>query len=422
VVKKNQSNQMSKINLIHLISHPIQYQTPLYERFATDTDVDFQVLYCSKIGVETTKDVEFGVAIKWDIPLLSDYKYRFLKNYAIRETLDSFGGLLNLGIIKTLYTAKPKSIIWIHGWNYATIILTLIVGKLFGHRIFLRGENTALIEHNKPNTFVKRLKTFWLSQVLFKMTDAFLAVGNQNRDYFRLLKVPENKMAWTPYCIDNQRFIAFKNAHKNDIPSIRKRLGIPLSKKVIICSGKYIDKKRPLDVLKALTLLPNLKDVFVVFVGEGNLRSDMETFITAHNLQDHVLLTGFVNQSQMPDYYLAADLYVMASGMYETWGLSTNEALCFGLPIILSDMVGSAYDLIDGNGFMYPSGDCNALAHYIHHVFSLPESDFLKMKQRSTTIIEAYSYDSIIEGIKTAARQTEGVTPFQKFVTFGKVK
>ena len=222
---------MSNINLIHLISHPIQYQTPLYERLAADKEVDFQVLYCSKIGLETTKDVEFGVEIKWDIPLLSNYNYTFLKNYVLRETLDSFGGLLNLGIIKVLFNAKPKSIIWIHGWNYATIILALIMGKLFGHRIFLRGENTALIEHNKPNTFIKRLKTFWLSQVIFKLTDAFLAVGNQNRDYFRLLNVPENKIAFTPYCIDNQRFINFKEAHKNDISSIRQRLGIPLSKK-----------------------------------------------------------------------------------------------------------------------------------------------------------------------------------------------
>ena len=398
---------MSKINLIHLISHPIQYQTPLYERLAADTGMDFQVLYCSKIGLETTKDVEFGVDIKWDIPLLSNYKYTFLKNHALKETLDSFMGLMNLGIVKVLFAAKPKSIIWIHGWNYATIILALFVGKLLGHRIFLRGENTALIEHNKPNTLLKRVKTFWLSQVLFKLTDAFLAVGNQNMDYFRLLKVPEHKLFFTPYCIDNQRFIAFKEQHKNDVPTIRQLLGIPLSKKVIICSGKYIDKKRPLDLLKALTLLPSLKDVFVVFVGEGNLRPDMEAFISANHLQQNVLLTGFINQSLMPDYYLAADLYVMCSGMYETWGLSTNEALCFGLPIILSDMVGSAYDLIDGNGFMYPSGDCTALANHINHIFSLSESDYQKMKERSMAIINQYSYENIIAGIKTAAHKLE---------------
>ena len=106
----------------------------------------------------------------------------------------------------------------------------------------------------------------------------------------------------------------------------------------------------------------------------------------------------------MPQYYLAADLYVMCSGMYETWGLSTNEALCFGLPVILSDMVGSAYDLIDGNGFMYHSGDIEQLSKHIHHILTLPEADFQKMKQRSLELIDQYSYERIVSAIKTAAK------------------
>ena len=397
---------MPKINLIQVISHPIQYQVPLYERLAADADVDFKVLYCSKTGLETRKDVEFGVEVKWDIPLLRNYEYVFLRNYARHESLDNFMGLVNFGIIKELYNAPRNSIVWIHGWNYATLIFALIFGKLFGHRVFFRGDNTAVIEEKKPNSLVKKIKTFWLSHIIFKMTDAFLAVGHQNRNYYKMLGVSENKIIFAPHCVDNQRFINFRNEYKNDIAAIRTRLGIPLSKKVIICSGKYIDKKRPLDLLKALTLLPDLSNVFAVFVGEGNLRPQMEEFIKTHHLENHVLLTGFVNQSFMPDYYLASDLYVMCSGMYETWGLSTNEAMCFDLPVILSDMVGSAYDLIDGNGFRYKSGDVEALSKHIGHIFSLSDADFQRMKDRSATIISQYSYENIIAAIKTAAHKT----------------
>jgi glycosyltransferase involved in cell wall biosynthesis len=392
---------MSKINLIQIISHPIQYQSPLYERLAADEDFDFEVFYCLKTDEKKIKDTEFGVAIAWDIPLLKGYKYTFLKNYALKESLDSFTGLINFGVIKTLFKAKKNSIIWIHGWNYATLIMALIFGKLLGHRIFFRGDNTAVIENKKPNTFIKRLKTFWLSQFIFKLTDAFLAVGNQNIDYYKLLNVPEHKVVFAPHCVDNQRFINFKN--QNNAATIRQKLGIPPHKKVIICAGKYIDKKRPLDLLNALILLPNYKDIFIVFVGEGHLRYEMEQFITTHHLQENVLLTGFINQQLMPHYYLAADLYVMCSGMYETWGLSTNEAMCFGLPVILSDMVGSAYDLINGNGFMYKSGNINALAQHIDTIFSLSKPDFQKMQQRSMDIISQYQYENIIKGLKIAA-------------------
>ena len=143
----------TKINLLHLISHPIQYQVPLYERIAADADIDFKVLYCSKQGIDTQFDKEFGTAVKWDIPLLRGYQHTFLKNYARHESLDSFSGLTNWGIIKELSAAPRNSILWIHGWNYATLILGVVVGKILGHRIFLRGENTAVIENNKPNGF-----------------------------------------------------------------------------------------------------------------------------------------------------------------------------------------------------------------------------------------------------------------------------
>jgi glycosyltransferase involved in cell wall biosynthesis len=391
---------MSKPHIIQLISHPIQYQTPLYERIAADEDVDFEVWFCSKVGVEVKKDVEFGVAVQWDIPLLTNYKYKFLKNYARQESLDTFTGLCNYGIIKELMALPAKSIIWVHGWNSVTLILAVFVGKFLGHRIFLRGDNTAVIEEKKANTWVKKIKTFWLSKVIFKLTDTFLAVGKQNMDYYRMLNVPEYKIVFAPHSIDNQRFTRFYDNNKNDILKIRQELGIPLSKKVIICSGKYIDKKRPLDLLQALTLLPNRDDVFVVFVGEGNLRSEMEQFIQEHDLGQNVLMTGFINQSLIPQYYLVSDLYVMCSGMYETWGLSTNEAMCFGLPVILSDMVGSAYDLVDGNGFMYPSSDIQKLSEHIYHITSLAPNEFLKMKNRSKELIEQYSYDNILSAIK----------------------
>ncbi len=398
---------MPKTHLIQLISHPVQYYVPLYERLAADPNFDFEVWYCSKTGIETMTDVEFGIALKWDIPLLSNYKYKFLKNHARQESLDTSTGLSNFGVVKELFKAPRKSIIWIHGWNYVTNLLAVFVGKLLGHRIFLRGDNTAVIEEKKPNTLTKKIKTFWLSKVIFKFTDTFLAVGNQNMDYYRMLQVPENKIVFAPHCIDNQRFISFSEQHKNDVSALRQTLGIPLSKKVIICSGKYIDKKRPLDLLKAVQMLPNQVDIFIVFVGEGNLRKEMEQFIADHNMHQNVLLTGFVNQSLMPQYYMVSDLYVMCSGMYETWGLSTNEALCFALPVVLSDMVGCAYDLVDGNGFMYHSGDIEALSSHIQHIFSQNDADFQAMRQRSRDIIGKYSYEQIISAIKSVKNELQ---------------
>ncbi len=393
-----------KMTILHLVSHPVQYYTPLYARIAADTDVNFRVLYCSKKGLERAIDVEFGVDIQWDVPLLDGYRYEFLKNHAWKESLDGLFGLLNWGVIKEIRQAPKDSVVWIHGWNYATHLLALFAAKYYGHRVFMRGDNAAVIENNLPDSLKKRFKKWWLGGVLFPRIDTFLAVGKQNKAFFELMGVAENRITFAPHAIDNQRFMNFsaqKKSHKN---AIRQSLGIPFSKKVIVYSGKYIDKKRPMDLLKAVTLLPNPDAVFVVFVGDGTLRSEMERFISVHNLQKNVLLTGFVNQSQMPNYYLAADIYVMCSGLHETWGLSTNEAMCFGLPLILSDLVGCADDLVDGNGAVYPSGDCEKLATNIENLINLPDTEFAKLGQQSLKIVQKYSYENIAQAVKNAAQ------------------
>jgi hypothetical protein len=72
--------------------------------------------------------------------------------------------------------------------------------------------------------------------------------------------------------------------------------------------------------------------------------------------------------------------------------------------------------LIDGNGFMYHSGDCAVLAQHIQHIFSLNPADFNDLTKRSRDIIPAYSYDYMLAAIKSAARQNNALTPSYTFL------
>jgi len=56
-------------------------------------------------------------------------------------------------------------------------------------------------------------------------------------------------------------------------------------------------------------------------------------------------MPGFVSQSQLGPYFVAADVFVMPS-LLETWGLVVDEAMHFGLPVVTGSMVGSHQDLI----------------------------------------------------------------------------
>ena len=136
-------------------------------------------------------------------------------------------------------------------------------------------------------------------------------------------------------------------------------------------------------------------------VGEGELRHEMEDFIQNHSLADRVLLTGFINQSQMPYYYLTADVYVMCSGLGETWGLSVNEAMNVGLPVIVSDSCGSAYDLVkDGiNGKVFETGNIENLRTSIESFLYKNKTEREEIKKVSLEILDRYSYKTIIENI-----------------------
>ena len=156
--------------------------------------------------------------------------------------------------------------------------------------------------------------------------------------------------------------------------------------------------KRPLDLLEAFKMLNN-PDYLLIFVGEGKLRKQMEDYVKQNGLQN-VLLTGFVNQSQISKYYAIANVFVMCSEM-ETWGLSLNEAMNFELPVVISSTCGSSFDLVkDGvNGYIFQKSDVNELAKKIESVL-LSEENLRKMGKESLEIINQYSIDVIVENIK----------------------
>src|ERR1700733_9043721 len=100
--------QISMRNVIFINSHPIQYFAPLY-KYMNDHGTRTIAWYCSSESANEELDKEFGVSIKWDIPLFEGYEYLFFKNYSWRPShSNGFWGLINLGMIKQLFII-PKS-------------------------------------------------------------------------------------------------------------------------------------------------------------------------------------------------------------------------------------------------------------------------------------------------------------------------
>ena len=133
---------------------------------------------------------------------------------------------------------------------------------------------------------------------------------------------------------------------------------------------------------------------------------DMEEFIKTHNLTN-VRITGFVNQTQIPAYYALADVLVLCSET-ETWGLSVNEAMCASLPIIVSNTVGCADDLVQNgvNGFIFETGNVAQLSDAIKTVVR-DENFRIRAGKKSLDIIQHFTYQKVVDNILKAELSNE---------------
>jgi len=96
----------------------------------------------------------------------------------------------------------------------------------------------------------------------------------------------------------------------------------------------------------------------------------------------------------------------LPSGLGESWGLSVNEAMCFKLPIIVSDMVGCGPDLVKNNlnGFIFPVGDIQRLTDCLGDLIKNPQKR-KAFGEKSFEIVKEYNFEKDIAGILAALKR-----------------
>ncbi|HEV2827459.1 MAG TPA: glycosyltransferase family 4 protein, partial [Pyrinomonadaceae bacterium] len=370
-----------------LNTHPIQYFAPLYRRIALEPDIDLTVYYCSRQGSEEYLDEGFGERVKWDIPLLDGYQYKFLNNLWGRDHVGGFGSLINPGIVSELRKYRYDALL-VNGHNHITYLLAMLAAKAFGTSVMMRCE-THLKLHRSPlkRTLRKPVMSFFYK----RLCDLCLPIGTSNKEFYLFHGVEEGRMFTVPYAVDNEYFTsAAKQYSKTDR---RKEFGLPQDKPIILFASKLLSRKRPMDLLLAFQRLQQQGvNAALLFVGSGEREFELKNHVREHELSD-VHFLGFKNQSELPKYYSVADVFVFPSEN-EPWGLVLNEVMCAGLPIIASREIGAVPDLVHHgeNGFTYEAGDIDELERCLKQLLEAPEKREL-MAKASRAIIGQWNYE-----------------------------
>jgi glycosyltransferase involved in cell wall biosynthesis len=344
------------IRLGHFVTHPIQYFAPLYRALAERIDLEFTVLFGSRFGLQPSFDEGFGRTVQFDVPLLSGYRHRFLANRGSGEPARGYRNF-DCPDLDAICREERFDAVWIHGWAYQAHWQAIESCRKRGVPYLMRGETTLLLKPRYSlRWFAARLR---LGRML-RAAGACLTIGKNNRAFYASMGVAESRLHPAHYSVDAVTFRDTAGG-EDERRRLRQEHGADDETCVVVASSKAIARKRLADAIRAVGRLG--PKVHLWILGEGPLRPRLEE-LSRREAPGRVVWQGFVNQAAMPRRLAAADVFVMPSED-EPWGLSVNEAMAVGLPVICSDAVGCAADLVrpDLTGYSYPVGDVAALAH-----------------------------------------------------------
>jgi glycosyltransferase involved in cell wall biosynthesis len=365
------SSLSTKCRVAIVVSHPIQHFVHLYKALAKSEQIELKVFFCSKIGLERYFDRDMNVEIQWATDLLGGYDHEFLAE-ADQITVSGFTSINNPSIIKALKTFNPQ-VVQLHGYAQLTLLRAMVWCKLMAIPLMLWSDSSLLFKRAAWKTLLKdKILPHLLNQF-----SAVLSTGDNNTAYYRHYGVNANRIFSCPFTVDEASLLNAKDNKAALKAQVRNQYAIAEDEFVLLFVGKLAPWKRPQDLLDALLIvqkkLGTSTKLVAFFAGNGVMREALEAQTKAQNIR--AVFAGFVNVDVLPSIYAMADVLVFPSEK-EPYGLSAREAICLGLPLIVSDQIGciGQSDVVrEGeNALIYASKDVPMLAAAIHQLSANP--------------------------------------------------
>ncbi len=356
--RRDRLQEPGPVRLALLIGTPVPAKVPLYRRLAREPALDFTVIYSSAEGLRAF-DGGYGQGVQWDVDLTTGYPARFLRRADVNPGLGTrTWSVRDVDVVSEIVRGR-YDVLALGGYNSLTYLLGATTQRVRGRPLLFREEQTLLEPRSLTTTLVKEVAL----RLLFGQGSA-LYISRENRRWFEHYGVPAERLFPTPYTVDNAELQEAARRLTPERARLRRSFGIDVAGgPVIVSVGRLVAKKQPLFLLEAFRRARERARCSLLVVGSGDAEPHLRDRIERDRIPD-VHLAGFVNRSRIAEAYAAADVFALLSRAHETFGLAVAEAMNFGLPIVVSEKVGCAADLVaDGlNGFVVSPTDAEPAA------------------------------------------------------------
>jgi glycosyltransferase involved in cell wall biosynthesis len=206
-----------------------------------------------------------------------------------------------------------------------------------------------------------------IERALASFTDRFIAVCWAEREALLTAGVarPEQaRVIWNG--------INVRHFHEVQVDRVLQRdaLGIPTDAKVITTISRLY-KPRDFDTLllafqKVVAAYP---DTYLLIVGDGPYRPQIQALISRLNLTSRVALSGF--RRDIPQVLAVSDIFVLSTALWEGLPLTVLEAMASGLPVVVSDVGGVREAVLhQETGILVPPKDHRALSEALSELLT----------------------------------------------------
>ena len=369
---------------------PTPYRSPLFDRIAASPDVDLTVIYAAATVAGRTWTVE------------PQHRAVFLRGVRVPGA----GRLLHHdypvtpGVWGALTRARPRCVV-VSGWS--TFAAQAAVAWCRAHRV----SYLLIVEsHDEgPRAGWRRTVKRAVVPPIVRRAAAVLVTGTLARESMLAHGAPPNRIWVFANTIDVEEWAARAKVLAPRRAELRSAFGVGEEDVLVLSVARLAPEKGHETLVRAVAATEDTRLVLVL-AGAGPERARLEEL--ARSVGVRLVLAGELPHERVIEAYVAADVFALLSER-EPWGVVVNEAAACALPLVLSERVGAAPDLLrcGENGALVAAGDVEAAAAALRRLASNPE-ERAHAGCRSRELVAAWGYRPSVDAFLAAVRAAVG--------------
>lgn len=363
------------MNLLYILERPIQNDLP-YQLISNFDSITTRVICFEKQIASLGGNENINQSVFSNNKLYS-FNYEFVQS--------------KIALFKAIQLADTCVI---YGHFHSLFRWCILFTKILGKHLILTSDATGNQGIANSKGIKLKLKPIFFRFLYNIVANALFVPSNASVIYFKSIGINSKNIVLTPYTV-NEHFIQYE-FERADIEKLKLIHQLTPNDFVFLFCSKLIERKRLDDIITSIAAI-NKKNAKLIIIGDGPLKTKMIELAKSLNILDQVIFTGLVDYTELPTYYKLANILVVPSD-HEPYGLTINEAMICGLPVIASDAVGAAADLVEygKTGWTYPVRNIEALSILLNSALNNP-TQLKEMTQACINKMKSWSSQTNVD-------------------------